>query len=1169
MSDSLDKKQKAEVQRLALSGQVFDASCQFVLKVHVEHRAAACRFLSQVQKRVAFGERERGGTEGDKDGEPCLSIGFTYRGLQALDVPDRYLEELRTKAPAFCEGAPARAAPRLGDSGPSAVERWESIYRSDNAHVVILIHGPSGDAVEAKAQALKADADARNGLAGWDDPIVAKQLNQDPKNRTVHFGFRDNMAVPRIVEEKFDRFTQLRHHAGELVLGYENDEGFNRWDDERTASDVTDFFRNGSFAVLRKIEQDEEAFNKYLDHQAHHHGLPREFLKAKLCGRWFNGARVLPKGDPDTVPSPPESGAPFNFEEDQEGFGCPFGAHIRRVNPRTDPIAPARMRPIFRRGMPYGPLYSKETKDEKRGLMGLFFCASIEDQFEIVMSQWVENKPMGPANRGDAKDPLVGRHDEASVFRIPRDGKDDIKLTGFQPFVTTRGTVYALFPSNATLGRITRARLDPSPLGSPRDLPYRSPTTEWGDGTRPSDDTKGAWTDNAPSDRFCDIVMEGGVTSGIIYASAVSDLAKSYRLNCIGGSSIGAFAAALAAAAEYSRRKGSGVGFQLMSNLPDKLAGENDNGDTLLFRLFKPQEETRGLFNIFVATLNKKSGASRLAHGFFAAIRQYGLAVALALFVLATYLLAWFGPLLSSWFSASMAMDSGMGPQIVVVASWVVATGTLGVLAAALALLLAISWDVGKVVRNGFGLCRGWSKGEPIDTRVDALDLAGFLHASIQEAAGGNPIDSEPLTFADLHEAPGGPVDPLGKPIRDEASHSISLEVYSTNLAHGRPYRFPSDPTDDMGRLFFLEADVEAYFPAAVVTHLLANSKPYCPKSPSDPPAGEATKDFRELPTDQLPIVVAVRLAMSFPLLISAVPLWAIDYEAPMASRGLSRCWMSDGGLCSNFPIHLFDSFVPRWPTFGISLQKRGKYHPERRVWLPDRHYQGRGDTWDRFADSKGTLGPLTGFLVSLWLAAWRWNDMTMMRIPGVRDRVVRIFLEEGEGGVNIKMPKQGIEALTTKYGKPAAAAFIKKFAADGSPGWPEHRWVRFNVLLTALRKQIEGITSAMQWNRHTEPLDRAIADALIKPPLRGSRRRDRHTEPLDRAIADSLTKPPLCRSRGALAPSEAALCPEQAKELTELLAALAELEKGFDHAGDHHPYVPLPRPVMRVRHPT
>ena len=55
---------------------------------------------------------------------------------------------------------------------------------------------------------------------GWDERMAAKQLNHDRKNRTVHFGFRDNMAIPRIVESDFDRFTRLRHQAGELVLGY-------------------------------------------------------------------------------------------------------------------------------------------------------------------------------------------------------------------------------------------------------------------------------------------------------------------------------------------------------------------------------------------------------------------------------------------------------------------------------------------------------------------------------------------------------------------------------------------------------------------------------------------------------------------------------------------------------------------------------------------------------------------------------------------------------------------------------------------------------------------------------------------------------------------------------------------------------------------------------------
>ena len=69
--------------------------------------------------------------------------------------------------------------------------------------------------------------------------------------------------------------------------------------------------------------------------------------------------------------------------------------------------------------------------------------------------------------------------------------------------------------------------------------------------------------------------MEGGVTSGIIYASAVAELAKHYRFTGIGGSSIGAFAAALTAAAEYRRRGGSTEGFAWLAGLPALLAEED------------------------------------------------------------------------------------------------------------------------------------------------------------------------------------------------------------------------------------------------------------------------------------------------------------------------------------------------------------------------------------------------------------------------------------------------------------------------------------------------------------------------------------------------------------------------------------------------------------------
>ena len=272
--------------------------------------------------------------------------------------------------------------------------------------------------------------------------------------------------------------------------------------------------------------------------------------------------------------------------------------------------------------MPYGPEYCDQTKHEKRGLIGLFFCASIEDQFETVMSEWVEKKPMGPRHLGNAKDPLVGHHDDETFFHIPQENGPGIKLTGFEPFVTTRGTLYALFPSRfgAARDRADGVGFARGATGR-REAPDRVPRL--GDGTRLEHGTTEIEDYAAPNDRFCDIVMEGGVTSGIIYASAVAELAKSYRFSSIGGSSIGAFAAALTAAAEYSRRRGSNAGFKLMEKLPTALAEEDDQNETRLLRMFRPQDGTRRLFKIFLASLDKKSTFPGLLCGLTEAIRQY------------------------------------------------------------------------------------------------------------------------------------------------------------------------------------------------------------------------------------------------------------------------------------------------------------------------------------------------------------------------------------------------------------------------------------------------------------------------------------------------------------------------------------------------------------------
>ncbi|MBV9455553.1 MAG: patatin-like phospholipase family protein [Rubrobacter sp.] len=52
----------------------------------------------------------------------------------------------------------------------------------------------------------------------------------------------------------------------------------------------------------------------------------------------------------------------------------------------------------------------------------------------------------------------------------------------------------------------------------------------------------------------CDLVMKGGITSGVVYPQAILKLAKEYRFRSLGGGSVGAIAAALTAAAEKTPR---------------------------------------------------------------------------------------------------------------------------------------------------------------------------------------------------------------------------------------------------------------------------------------------------------------------------------------------------------------------------------------------------------------------------------------------------------------------------------------------------------------------------------------------------------------------------------------------------------------------------------------
>jgi hypothetical protein len=138
--------------------------------------------------------------------------------------------------------------------------------------------------------------------------------------------------------------------------------------------------------------------------------------------------------------------------------------HIRRVNPRGQPVT-GQGRPggsnnshrLVRRGIPYGPTYVPGQPDDgiERGLLGYFINSNIENQYEFVLKQWVNDAEFVGAVRMnlESKDVIIGANDPSeSVFEIPQaGGAPPLKISGFSRFVTTRAMAYWFLPSVTAL----------------------------------------------------------------------------------------------------------------------------------------------------------------------------------------------------------------------------------------------------------------------------------------------------------------------------------------------------------------------------------------------------------------------------------------------------------------------------------------------------------------------------------------------------------------------------------------------------------------------------------------------------------------------------------------------------------------------------------------------
>jgi predicted acylesterase/phospholipase RssA len=541
---------------------------------------------------------------------------------------------------------------------------------------------------------------------------------------------------------------------------------------------------------------------------------------------------------------------------------------------------------------------------------------------------------------------------------------------------------------------------------------------------------------HAPEDRFCDLIMKGGVTSGVIYPPAICDLAKHYRFKGIGGTSAGAIAAAACAAAELQRRQsGSMAGFQLLSQLPEALIELDGRRRSRLQRLFQPQASCRRLFRALTEPAGQGMfrilGIIRICTTIYWEVALGGVLLFLS------------GLLIDSWLAAFLLLLVG--------ASTIAGS--------------AIYRDLKRAVENTYGLCSGMTT----DPEAGAA-LTPWLHDLIQRAAGRTP-DEQPVTFGDLWHAPGFPPKSIDLTQGAEvARRSIDLKMVVTSLTHGRPYILPHlDPT---ARLFYRPEELCEYLPETVMRWINEHSLPYSPSTlhSGDPPAEVGLNNgLKEIPApEDFPILLAARMSLSFPLLISAVPLYAVDYHHPREQRRFGRCIFSDGGISSNFPMHLFDDLLPLWPTFGISLESPRPMQNTLRTFLPRSYWHGTADRWNSFDEESRASSRLAGFLASIVDSMQNWSDNEYARMPGVRDRVVTVRLEPGQGGLNLHMSQSQIVAIA-EQGRQAGRTLLDNFLGVQREGiterWDEHRLLRLLVLVRALGPRLAALPASLADN--------------------------------------------------------------------------------------------------------
>ena len=433
-----------EIQGLILRGYRLPRARHFVatVKSPAAARAALARFIDGEAGRCP---QLTTSEVWESKPDHCLNLGITWPGLLALGLPDANRADVIKEFGAFCEG-PAKRAQLMGDVGESAPDRWIGGLGSGDDHVLVVLYAADEPTLTSRAAQVESVL-RRDGAFELTLTFDAAAL---PDER-VHFGYRDGISQPRIEgAPNVLEDGQPAVPAWHFVL---------REDAILYKVPHPELFRNGSFGVLRILEQDVAGFEAMLE--ANRGDVDPELLAAKLMGRWRNGTPLALSPDaPVAHPAiAPEALNQFDYLDDKVGHCCPIGSHIRRAFPRSQRVIGNNtpIHRLVRRGLPYGPPYEPgEAPGIERGLIGFFINANIRDQYEFVTEKWLNQGGFTAKLPDASRDFFASGDGSAREFEIVVGDGKTVKLRALSAFIKTRGAAYCFLPSRSGLDRLTR-----------------------------------------------------------------------------------------------------------------------------------------------------------------------------------------------------------------------------------------------------------------------------------------------------------------------------------------------------------------------------------------------------------------------------------------------------------------------------------------------------------------------------------------------------------------------------------------------------------------------------------------------------------------------------------------------------------------------------------------